>query len=478
MTDLTDVYNSEQLDHDGHAACILAKYPDIYKYTPQTGWLIYRNGYWQTKGAESSVGRAIKNTLRERDKLIKKDASLENEKMRSAMRRLCKVNSGAVAGVKTVLKDYEEVEDDIDEYDQYPYLLNCSNGIVDLRTSELLDHSPNYKFTYKLSTNYNPDALDPIWFEFLDSLELSSDVLRFINLMFGYALTGSTKDELMFYFWGPTRSGKGTITNTILEVMEDLAMGTNFRTFTAKRYGDTQNFDLAPMKSKRLITASESNRDEQINSSMFKQATGGDPVWASFKGKDGFTFKPQWKILLSSNFTLNADPFDTAIWARVRTIRMTKSFVGQEDKTLKDRLTSQSCKETILNWMIGGAKDWYENGLTLPQEIVDATTYQRLQASSVLLFVDRCCSLTVDERAEGSALYGAYVDWCRSSGYRPFGRKRFTQGLDDIGVVTSVQRSSDGTRTNRYYSGIEFVGEELGTGDITKKLFGDDYKEY
>jgi phage/plasmid-associated DNA primase len=75
-----------------------------------------------------------------------------------------------------------------------------------------------------------------------------------------------------------------------------------------------------------------------------------------------------------------------------------------------------------------------------------------------------------DERAEGNAFYNAYTAWCHNSGYKPFGRKRFTQGLEDIGVVVSVQR--DGATTHRFYTGVGFIGEDIGTGDITRNLFG------
>jgi putative DNA primase/helicase len=473
MNELETTYASSPLDHDGQAACVLAKYPDLYKWTPQNGWLMYADGYWQSEGAEASVGRAVKVVLRERDKLIAQSQDLEPKQI-AAMRRLCSANSGAIAGIKTVLKDYQEVEDDIKNFDQHPFLLNCANCVVDLTTGSQLPHSPEYLFTYRLSTAYNPEAKSKVWEDFLASLELPKSVIHFLQVVFGYALTGSTKQELMFYLWGPTRSGKGTITNTILSIMEELAIGVGFRMFTASRFGDTQNFDFAPLKSKRLVSASESNRDEQINGAVFKQATGGDPIWASFKGKDGFSFKPQWKLFLSSNFTMNADPFDNAIWARVRTVKLHKSFEGQEDRTLKDNLQTQEAREGVLAWMVQGAIDWAKNGIPEVKEIEDATMFQRLQASSVLLFVDSCCRLGGDERAEGNALYNSYTNWCHSSGYKPFGRKRFTQGLEDIGVTVSVQRF--GESTHRYYIGAGYVGDDVGTGDITKKLFGGKYE--
>jgi hypothetical protein len=44
-----------------------------------------------------------------------------------------------------------------------------------------------------------------------------------------------------------------------------LAKEVNFGTFTAQRTGDSQNFDLAPLKPCRMVMASESNAYERFN---------------------------------------------------------------------------------------------------------------------------------------------------------------------------------------------------------------------
>jgi phage/plasmid-associated DNA primase len=74
-------------------------------------------------------------------------------------------------------------------------------------------------------------------------------------------MTGRTSEECLFYLYGPTRAGKGTFTETIMALLgQPVGKEVNFTTFTSKRDGDTQNFDLAPLKPARYVTASEDNK--------------------------------------------------------------------------------------------------------------------------------------------------------------------------------------------------------------------------
>ena len=57
----------------------------------------------------------------------------------------------------------------------------------------------------------------------------------------------------------------------------------DFASMTARREGDTQNFDLAPLKPARLVITSESNAHETLNPAKIKQITGGNFIRCSFK---------------------------------------------------------------------------------------------------------------------------------------------------------------------------------------------------
>lgn len=95
--------------------------------------------------------------------------------------------------------------------------------------------------------------------------------------------------------------------------MRTLAAETSFSTFTTKRDGSAQNFDLAPLKASRVVIASESNKNERLNSAVVKNITGGGMVSCAHKFQDFFTYLPQYKIWLTTNYTVNGDADDSAL---------------------------------------------------------------------------------------------------------------------------------------------------------------------
>lgn len=449
---------SQAADHEGHAQCTLILYPDLFRHNDSHGWLHFTGTHWDTEGAEQRVKRAITNTLQKRRELF---AAREN--MKSA--NYCMSWSNNVNGALAQLSKCTQVYTPPGAFDNYPDLLNAQNGVINLKTGELIERTADHLFTYCLPVAFNTEAEDTGgWNSFLESIGLSNALRDYLQLATGYSLTGHTNEEVMFYLYGQRRSGKGTFVETLNAVLGALATGVDMNTFTSKRYGDTSNFDLAPLKNKRVITASETNQAGGLNPAVIKKITGGDEIYCSFKRRDHFSYRPQFKVWLTSNFPVNVDVDDDAAWGRLRVIHFSKSYYGHEDKGLKSRLRSKASLEYILAWAVAGAAKWYAygtRGLPTPQEIENATEEHRAILDSVAQFIDQCCALdseTVDERGNvlkftiGKELYGAYHQWCEDEGYMPLGRKRFTGSMEMKGVHSIVRWSGDSAQ--RGYSGI------------------------
>lgn len=445
-------------DHEGHAQCTLVLYPDLFRHNDSHGWLHFNGTHWETEGAEQRVKRAITNTLQKRRELF-----ASREQMKSANQ--CMSWSFNVNGAMAQLAKCTQVYTSPGAFDNYPDLLNVLNGVLDLRGGQLIERQPHHLFTYCLPVAYDDAAQDAGgWLPFLSSIGLSPDLVDYLQLAVGYSLTGHTSEEVMFYLYGQRRSGKGTFVETLNAMLGHLATGVDMTTFTSRRYGDTSNFDLAPLKNKRFITASETSQGSGLNAAVIKKITGGDEIYCSFKRRDHFSYRPQFKVWLTSNYPVNVDVDDDAAWGRLRVVHFSQSYYGREDKTLKGRLREKASLEFILRWATTGAAIWYARGakgLPLPDEVEQTTIEHRAILDSVSQFVEQCCKVNtdaVDERGQpaafaiGKELYSSYRQWCEDEGYTPLGRKRFTASMDMRGVRSVVRWVGDGAQ--RGYSGI------------------------
>lgn len=473
--------------HDeGNAQCVHKRYNGRFCHNGAFGWMHHTGTHWTSEGAEAAVERAITETLEARMAAgIAAGASQYGQLIKD-----CIPNNRKVNAAKGQLQSL--VYASVDSFDSDPDLLNCKNGVVNLRTGTITPHSPDQRFLYCTPVAFNPMADFTMWTKWLEEATSKEDA-EWLQTAVGYSITGHTREEVLFYLFGKSRSGKGTFDSTLREALgSTLAKSVQFSTFTTERGKDDQNFDLAPLKPARFIAASESRQYERFNEAKVKQVTGGDSIQCAFKHKTHFEYKPQFKIWLSSNHPVNADPDDDAVWGRVRVIEFPHSHLGNEDKSLKQRMHSTGNLEAVLAWAIRGAMEWYKLGdKGLPELPSNAAIKQaqRNDLDSVQMWLDECCITTasattfaleaaeaarvateaakqpadvaekqllhdkakaaikaaegaaqsaksiVDAKTASSTLYQSYQQWCKENGVSPKLQKGFTQSLDKKGFT-------------------------------------------
>lgn len=433
----------------GNAECVVMLYGSQFLYCAAYGFLHFNGKHWQQDGASEKLIQSTVEVLRRRQGLA---SAHGNDLIMRAAKPTATVVRAAMYFIQTMLVV------SINEFDNEPDMLNCNNGVVDLKTGFLYPHDSNQKFTYCVPINYKSNADYVDWVNFLSS---STTEIDYVQKAVGYSLTGRTQEECLFYIWGPTRSGKGTFTEAILEMLgKPLALQADFKTFTADRVGDTQNFDLAPLKPSRFVAASESDKYEKLNEAKIKSITGGDSIRCAFKHKDHFEFRPQFKIWLMSNHPIKGDVDDEAFWGRLRIIEFPNSRIGQEDKTLKQRMKSTENLEGILAWAVQGAIEWYrlDQGLKTPDSIMQNVLSRRSELDHVTQWMDSCCASDPVGWVTNSALYYSYTEWCRSNGISHY------KSLDSLclslakrGYKTSIQRRVKAGGRPRGVEGIRIL---------------------
>lgn len=457
-------------DHDGHAECVLRWFPGAFRHNLSHGWLFWSGTHWSDTEAGSHITRAAIATINKRRELAAK-AEVSELYKRSW------VNFNTVRGVVGLLADKEGVTTPIGEFNNLDHLLNCANGVVNLRTGELSPHDPNQLFTYCLATAYDPAADQSPWLEFLNQVTEGPEIIDYLRLAVGYSISGETREEIMFYLYGPPRAGKGTFTETLLAMLgQPLGRGVNFRMFTADRSGDTSMFDFAELVGTRFIAASESNRYKGMNEEVVKSVTGNDPLHVAKKHRPHFQLIWKAKVWLTSNWPVNADVDDQAVWTRLRVIRFPHSFVGKEDKLLKAKLRSPEGLQGVLAWAVQGAMEWYaleEHGLKTPDVVAAEAARHRAQLDTIGQFIAENCFIDLETRNEkgklstaevGSKVYQAYESWCTDQEHEAKrSRKQFTVSLSTRGV--EVEPRLVAGKTERVYAGLRFKTERERQGE-------------
>ena len=429
----------ESADDEGNARCVAHVFGTEFAYSSALGWMHWTGTHWKIDPSEAEVDQAILAVLRQR-RLLAVTAGKE------AVVKATPGSTRRVRDCKALFRSMVDVAPE--DFDMHPDELNVANGVVNLRSGVLRPHSSCDRFTYCLDTPYNEDADDSIWRAFIrEVLQDDESLPEYVQMAVGYTVTGYTSEECLWYIFGPSRSGKGAFTETLMALLgSPLSTEVDFATFTAKREGDTQNFDLAPLKPARLIITSESNRYENLNTGKIKQLTGGNHIRCAFKHRGHFTYRPQFKAWLVSNHPVAADVDDDALWYRVKVIHFPNSHVRGEDKHLKQRLRSPAVLAGVLRWVVDGAMAWYAspNGLVHPW-IVDANTReQRAELDMVQAWLNENCSESPGYTAH-SILYTDYAHWCKDNGTLPKSARGFTQALKGKGFSTDIKREGEKT---------------------------------
>lgn len=402
---------------NGNGLSIELLFGDKFCKVEGLGLLYYNGQHWQRKDAASFLYVSPVEMMKVRGTL-----ALEREK--TAIQKGISTENRRVDGAIKAFLSLPSIAKSIEMFNSNPDLLNVKNGVLNLRTGELSPHCPTYGFTYCCNVNWNPDADSTFFLNWLSQClggYEDENVREFFQMCLGYSLTGHTREEKMFYVQGQRRAGKGTLVDVLRAIMgEHLAGATKFDTFTKKRDGSDQGFDLSPLHACRLVTTSESNRDEKMNEASIKHVTGNDPVTCAFKNQDMFTFKPNWKIWAFSNFKPKGDVSDDAFWERMILFTFPHSNAGNEDTTLKDRIVKPDVLEGAFLWMVQGAMKWYQQiRLTPPDAVNQLNADARNEFDYVQQWLDDNCTYDKNDTSyftPSNTLLTNFKEWCSDSG--------------------------------------------------------------
>lgn len=329
-----------------------------------------------------------------------------------------------------------------ESFDADPYLLNCLNGTLDLKTGELRKHNREDLLTKLCPINYDDKAKAPRWEQFLGEIfDDDQELIDFIGQTVGYSLTGDISAQCMFVLHGSGANGKSKLINTVQALLGEYGEHTPIETFMLRNNNNMSN-DLARLRGARIVTASETNEGQRLNESLIKQVTGGDPITARFLREEFFTFKPAFKLWFSVNHKPNISGTDYGMWRRVRLIPFSQNFpIGdpRRDDHLQDKLNAEL--PGILSWAVRGCQDWLRNGFKIPDAVKSATEEYQRESDSVGEFIYERCITGTDYYVKAGDLYQAYTKWAESQGVKAINSTLFGRRLSNKGFQATHGRN-------------------------------------
>jgi len=367
-----------------------------------------------------------------------------------------------VAAVERLAKSDRRHAATVDQWDGDPWLLNTPNGVVDLRTGAMRPAQATDHMTKITATS--PGGKCPLWHQFLARITGDDGELHdFLQRVFGYCLTGVTREHAMFFAYGTGSNGKGTALNTIAAVLGDYATAAPMETFTAST-SDRHPNDLAMLRGARLVTAQETEEGRRWAESRIKALTGGDPITARFMRQDFFTFAPSFKLFIAGNHKPGLRGVDEAMRRRLNLLPFTVTIPAHErDRHLAEKLKPEW--PGILAWAIEGCGHWQQIGLRPPASVTKATD-DYLEAEDALgqWIRERCLvvgEVVHDRPAKGplwaasGALFASWKDWAELAGEFVVSQRRFSQALEARGFIPKRQPHTG----QRGFDGIALAGQ-------------------
>jgi putative DNA primase/helicase len=415
----------------GNAERFVDMFGNTVRWCPaRKSWMVYDDKRW----AWDERGQIVK-LAHQTARSIHNDAAAEPDpaKQREITKfAISSQNEGRISGMLSQAKPYLAVG--MDELDRDPWVLNCMNGTLDLRSGKLRPHDAADLITRLAPVEYDPAAQYPRFKRFLQETLIDPGVITFVKRYSGYTLTGITRERLLAILYGFGKNGKTTLVELLRDVMGDYATNTDTETLLMRKYQGVGN-DVAALKGARFVSAAEVEKGRRLAESKVKQLTGRDTVTARFLFGEPFSFRPAFKLWLSTNNKPVIQGTDDAIWDRLRLIPFTRRFDGdRQDPKLPEKLRSEL--SGVLAWMVEGCLEWQEHGLGEPESVRKATDQYRAEMDTLAAFIEDRCVVREGIVAPATPLYKHYQMWCDDAGEKPETQKMFGMRLRERGFVS------------------------------------------
>lgn len=296
-------------------------------------------------------------------------------------------------------------------------LISVENGIFHLEDSILLPHSLGFFTQNSLPFAFDQSATCPTWDAFLQSVwQDDQESIDTLQEMFGYILSGDTRQQKFFNIIGPRRSGKGTINKVLVDLLGQ-------HNTVAPELGELcDTFGLQPWLGKLLASFTDARAPERNRSAVVSQLlriVGGDTITVNRKNKEAWNGYLPTRLVIYSNEVLQLTENSNALTGRMIVLKMSRSFFNKEDTELSVKLRAEL--GGIFNWAMAGLKRRIARGGHFTQP-ASGKEYLELMAelgNPLAVFADAALDFEPTATVRKEDVFACYKHWALKKSMAP-----------------------------------------------------------
>lgn len=330
--------------------------------------------------------------------------------------------------------------------DRSPHqLLNVSNGMLNLATLELLEHSPKYLSVRQVPVEWDPSARCPTYEAWLESAcgSQADDLEEVASTM----LDPSRTPSKAAFLFGPSRSGK----STFLRLMQAIA-GVENRTAVTLHELSSDRFAAANVYGKMLNSAADLSSAHVADLSVFKMMTGEDPIQGNRKYGNQFTFTNQALFAFSANELPTVSETSRAYSERIKPFEFPNSFAGKENPAIEAGMLEE-LPGILVRWVAAYRRVLARGGFLATDERVRKEF--ETKSDRVAQFVMEVCQifeakegqyLPVTQCTKRRDLAQGFKRWAERNGGHPMGERKVFERMRQIRDVVEVREAGTKAR--------------------------------
>lgn len=288
--------------------------------------------------------------------------------------------------------EYEDLNNNED-------IINFQDGLFNIKTNELLPHTPDILSTIQIPAKYEEikkaPKEAPVFFKYMMTLcNNDKETLELLMQCLGIAISNvyAYRTKKALFLVGQGNTGK----SQLKRLAEYLVGYNNVSNIDLKKVNDKHG--TASLYQKRLAGCNDMSYQRIEDMSIFKQLTGGDAIEIDFKFKNSFNFLFKGFLWFNCN-KLPRFGGDTGKWVYERIMPVFCNNVipkEKQDPLLFEKMLKE--KNTILLFAIRELQKVIKNNYHFiePTALSDQRLKYEKENNTLLNFIEECCYIKED----------------------------------------------------------------------------------